>query len=94
MQTCCARSERARSIVPLAAVLLVAALTPAVRAQAMRDLIEAALDEKITQRIEIPEQPIRDALAELEKRTGLHFELHKMAIGNMNLSELKKHVEA
>lgn len=87
MQTCCARDERARAIVPLAALLLGLAVAPAVRAQAMRDLVEAALDEKITQRIEIPEQPIRDALAELEKRTGLHFELHQMAVNWMPYGE-------
>jgi hypothetical protein len=74
-------------MVPLAGLLLGLVLTPAVRAQGMRDLVEAALDEKITQRIEIPEQPIRDALAELEKTTGLHFELHQMAIDWMPYGE-------
>jgi hypothetical protein len=87
MQECCARNERARCGLWLAALGLGLALTATSRGQAMRDLVEAALDEQITQRIEIPEQPIRDALAELEKRTGLHFELHPMAVDWMPYGE-------
>lgn len=87
MQILCARFERAHRIMPLAGLLLGLALPATVRAQGMRDLVEAALDEKITQRIEISERPIRDALAELEKFTGLHFELHKLAVEWMPYGE-------
>ena len=87
MRTCCLRSEWARRVVPLTTLLVATLLSSAARGQAMRDLAEAALDEHITQRIEIPEQPIRDALAELENRTGLHFELHKMAVEWMPYGE-------
>jgi G:T-mismatch repair DNA endonuclease (very short patch repair protein) len=48
--------------------------------QPMRDLVEAALDQKVTQRIEISERPIRAALTELEQRTGLRFALHEKAL--------------
>lgn len=59
----------------LALVLVALLLTPLTWAQNMRDLIDAALDEQIKQKIEITERPIRDALTELEKATGLHFVL-------------------
>jgi hypothetical protein len=58
----------------LAGLLVLLACVPFVRAQAMRNLIEAALDEKISKRIEITERPIPVALVELEKLTGLHFD--------------------
>ncbi len=71
----------------LAGLALVGTAAPALGAQTMRDLVEAALDQKITERIEISERPIREALAELEKRTGLHFELHRMALEWMPYGE-------
>jgi hypothetical protein len=87
MQTSSARIERAFLVAPLTGLLLAIALAAGAGAQGMRDLVAAALDEKITQRIEISERPIRDALAELEKITGLHFELHQMAIDWMPYGE-------
>ncbi len=62
-------------------------LTPATLAQPMRDLVDAALDQKITARVEISERPIREALAELEKTTGLRFAIHEQAIEWMPYGE-------
>lgn len=65
----------------LATTLLFVLITAtASRAQEMRDLVAAALDQEITQRIEIDEQPIRAALTGLEQRTGLRFELADQAV--------------
>lgn len=43
-------------------------------AQAPRDLVEAALDQPVDE-LTLTERPIRDALREIEQRTGLRFEL-------------------
>lgn len=71
----------------LAGLVGVLALAAESRAQGMRDLIEAALDQKVTTRIEIAEKPIRAALTDLEKPTGLHFEVDPRAIEWMPYGE-------
>ena len=87
MPTFPARVERARLLTLCAGLFLLLALPPVLAAQGLRDLVDAALDMKITQRIEIAERPIRDALSELEKATGLHFELNKSAVEWMPYGE-------
>ncbi len=87
MRTPPASTDRAYLVLPLTGLLLGLTLSAVARAQNMRDLVEAALDEKITQRIEISERPLRDALSELEKVTGLHFELHTAAVDWMPYGE-------
>lgn len=69
------------------AALLVLCFVPGARAQDMRDLVAAALDEKITERIEIGQQRIREALVELEPRTGLRFRLSPQALQWMPYGE-------
>ncbi|MCK4340485.1 MAG: hypothetical protein KAY37_02025 [Phycisphaerae bacterium] len=80
MQTSFARLNRTSRITWPAGLLAALALTATLRAQDMRDLVGAALDQKITARIEISERPIREALHEVEKTTGLRFVLHETAI--------------
>lgn len=79
-----ARSRRAGR---RAAVVLALAVTPLLAAQQVRDLVEAALDQKITDRIEIAEQPVRAALAELKTATGLRFVLDERAVEWMPYGE-------
>jgi hypothetical protein len=62
------------------ATALLALTTASAGAQDLRDLVEAALDERITSRVEIEEQPVRAALRELEGATGLRFELDPHAV--------------
>jgi len=83
MQTSSQSTKRVRTVSRIAGLLLVGALPAAVLAQGMRDLVEAALDQKIAQRIEITERPVRDALAELEKTTGVHFEVQTQALASL-----------
>lgn len=71
----------------IAGLLSLAAIVPLASAQGMRDLVEAAIDQQIMQRIEISERPIRDALAELEKPTGVHFALDSTALEWMPYGE-------
>lgn len=71
---------RARWILSTGMTLLCGVAVPPVFAQGLRDLVEAALDQRITQRVEISERPVRDALLELEKLTGLHFVLDDAAV--------------
>lgn len=60
--------------------LVLGALVWSAPAQGLRDLVEAALDQRITERVEISERPVRDVLFELEQRTGLHFLLDDLAV--------------
>ena len=74
---------------PLALVLTsVFALASAVqtRGQAMRDLIEEALDQNV-EKIEIEGLPIRDALSRLQQETGLRFTLEKPVLELMPYGE-------
>lgn len=87
MTTSPARVERLRLVTRSAGLFLLLALPATLAAQGMRDLVDAALDEKIAQRIEIAERPLRDALSELEKATGLHFELDRTAMEWMPYGE-------
>jgi hypothetical protein len=59
-------------IQPMLAALLMAELGATASAQLPRDLVEEALDQPLAE-LEIKDTPIRDALARLEQRTGLHF---------------------
>lgn len=61
-------------------VVIVLLCAPATAAQDMRDLVDAALDQQVDERIVIEKQPMRDALAALEEQTGLRFALHELAI--------------
>lgn len=54
-------------------------LAASVYADDIRNLVEQALDQKITRPIEIAERPIREALAQLEPATGLRFVLDAKA---------------
>ncbi len=76
-----------RALTQLSALAVVLALGLTVRADGMRDLVEAALDQNIKQPIEIPVRPVREALAELEKATGLRFTLDDKAIDWMPYGE-------
>lgn len=78
MRTANARLRWIRAITGLS--LLCGVTVPPVLAQGLRDLVEAALDQRITQRVEISERPVRDVLLELEKLTGLHFVLDEAAV--------------
>jgi len=64
----------------LATLWLVTAVGGQTDRGGLGDLVEAALDQQIRQRVEIGQKPIREALAELEKLTGLRFDLHPLAI--------------
>jgi len=59
------------------------------RAQAMRDLIEEALDQNV-EKIEIEDLPIRDALSRLQQQTGLRFTLEKPVLELMPYGERTK----
>ncbi len=87
MQTLSARTRRTHLGTWSAGLLVTLALTPTLWAQGMRDLVEAALDEKIAKRVEITEQPIREALGGLEKATGLRFVLDKAVVEWMPYGE-------
>lgn len=78
------RSPRIFWLLVLAELLL---LPQFVHAQGLRPMVDAALDQKITPRIEISERPLRDALHALEQPTGLRFELHPAAIELMPYGE-------
>lgn len=66
----------------LLAAIGLALCTPIVRAQAPRELVEAALDQPVEE-IVLNERPIREALREIEQRTGLRFELSDDVINLM-----------
>ena len=83
MKTSPARHFGSFPLACLAGLLVVLAGSLPLAAQPMRDLVEAALDQKVAQKIEISEQPIGEALAGLEKATGLHFELTPNALEGM-----------
>jgi hypothetical protein len=83
MKTSPARHFGSFPLACLAGLLVVLAGSLPVTAQPMRDLVEAALDQKVAQKIEISERPIREALTALEKATGLHFELAPNALEGM-----------
>lgn len=76
------RSRRVAGV----ALLLAAGLSTA-RAQALRGLVDAALDQQVTKKIEISERPFREGLAELEKATGLRFRLDPQALDWMPYGE-------
>ena len=80
MHTLFARIGRTRLTHRLAGLALLLILPASATAQGMRDLVEAALDEKITERVEIPARPIRAALAEVTTATGLEFLLDDEAV--------------
>lgn len=70
------------------AVLVVGLLSGlSLKAQDIRDLVEAALDEQIAEAIVLRELPMREALAGLEQRTGLRFQVHGLAIDWMPYGE-------
>jgi len=68
-------------------LLLALAMSAPLLAQGMRDLVDAALDEKITQRVQISEQPVREALRALEQNTGLQFRVDEQALDWMPYGE-------
>jgi hypothetical protein len=71
----------------LVLVALAGALVPAVAmAQVPRDLLEEALDQPIS-RLEIKATPIRDALARIERETGLRFALDDQVLDLMPYGE-------
>lgn len=80
-------TQRRQRLTRVVAVVLGLSAGAAAAAQGMRDLVEAALDQKIAQRLEISERPIHEALRELEKSTGLRCELHPLAVEWMPYGE-------
>ena len=70
---------RARVAVIFAGLAL---LTGAGYGQAPRDLVEEALDQPLDS-LEIQDTPIRDALAQIEQRTGLHFVIEDHVVALM-----------
>jgi hypothetical protein len=68
-------------------VALLTIIVPLAAAQSISDRINAALDREIDDEIEIEDQPIRDALYELEKATGLRFAIHEQALEWMPYGE-------
>lgn len=83
------RSPRPRGVQPLlpalhrpfrsvlAAALIIPLLANQAPAQNTAGLVEEALDQVVTQRIEIPEQPLAQAAAALEQKTGLRLAFDK-----------------
>ena len=67
-------------------VVTVLLLLPNALGQLPRDLIEEALDQPIAQ-LEIEQTPIRDALAQVEQQTGLHFVLGEEVVDLMPYGE-------
>ena len=67
-------------------ILLAAFLAPVASAQPPRDLVEEALDQPVDQLV-IEDTPIRDALAQIEQKTGLHFELDNGVVELMPYGE-------
>lgn len=63
------------------------ALARDARAQGMRELVDAALDQKVTRKIEVKDQPFAEALAALEKPTGLTFDIDPRVIDWMPFGE-------
>lgn len=76
---------RFRRIAGLALTLALAG--SAAHGQALRGLVDAALDQQVTKKIEIGERPFREALAALEKSTGLRFRLNPQALDWMPYGE-------
>jgi len=70
-------------------VLLGVFLPAAAFGQLPRDLIEEALDQPLAQ-LEIKDKPIRDALAQIEQRSGLHFVLDDGVVELMPYGELTR----
>lgn len=58
-------------------------VAPAVAQGSMQDLVDAALNEPVTERIDIPTQPVMTALAALEDKTGLRFAIAEDALANL-----------
>lgn len=77
------RWRRLATLLPLLGVL--SAATRA--AQPLREVVQQALDQTIRSRIELPEKPIREALDDLEARTGLRFVLDATAADWMPYGE-------
>ncbi|TWT44832.1 hypothetical protein RAS1_12500 [Phycisphaerae bacterium RAS1] len=63
--------------------LLMLVLAARARAQGAAGIVEEALDQVVTQRIEIPEQPLAQAAAALEQKTGLRLAFDKSAFEMM-----------
>lgn len=76
-------SGRARRVF---AVALIAGLSAVARGQSLRDLLEEALDQKVTE-IEIRDRPIREALAILEQKTGIRFRVDELALERLPYGE-------
>jgi hypothetical protein len=74
------------SVIALAFVLAGVGQT---RGQALRDLIEEALDQNVA-KIEIQDLPIRDALSRLQQETGLRFTLERPVLELMPYGERTK----
>jgi hypothetical protein len=74
-------------LVALIALFVLLALARDARAQSMRELVDNALDQKVTRKIEIKDLPFAEALAALEKPTGLTFEIDSRAIDWMPFGE-------
>lgn len=72
---------------PAACWLLLAIVPVLSQAQDMRNLVEAALDEQLTQRIEISDVPLPEALEQLGQHTGLRFKIDKLALDWMPYGE-------
>ncbi|MFQ5805761.1 MAG: DUF4974 domain-containing protein [Phycisphaerae bacterium] len=71
---------------PALSLLVGLSLSAAAFAQVPRDLIEEALDQPIVE-LEIKDTPIRNALAGIEQRTGLHFALDDGVVDLMPYGE-------
>lgn len=82
------RNSRPVSVVVRQTVLplIGALLTPLAFGQMPRDLAEETLDQPVAQ-LEIEQTPIRDALAEIEQQTGLHFVLDDAVVDLMPYGE-------
>jgi len=79
------RNPRALTRISALALALVLGLT--VWADGLRDLVEAALDQTLKEPIEVAQQPLREALAAVEKATGLRFTLVDQAVDWMPYGE-------
>lgn len=71
---------------PVRLVPLVVFLSAATFAQSPRDLVEEALDQPLAE-LEVKDTPLRDALAQVEQRTGLQFVLDEDVFASMPYGE-------
>lgn len=81
------RALRREMLIVLIALLVLLALARDVRAQAMHALVDAALDQRVSKKIEVRDTPIAEALNALEQPTGLTFDLDARAIDWMPYGE-------